>query len=190
MMINNRLIGTVKQSKRYIAGNVICQWVSPAANIVMMAMIAHLLQQLYDGSAGGKQIDLTAGVAVITVVIRYICAKLASRMSYLSAKTVKKTLREMIYSKLLRQKRKSLSNSRRAMRSEQEVNRAIDLYADTVRRICILYLKNSFDTESGLCYNNYADACRHKSRSDGCGQKCPRKVRAPQGRIAANGRRG
>ena len=29
-----------------------------------------------------------------------------------------------------------------------------------------------------------------KSRSDGCGQKCPRKVRAPQGRIAANGRRG
>jgi RNA polymerase sigma factor (sigma-70 family) len=33
------------------------------------------------------------------------------------------------------------------MRSEQEVNRAIDLYADTVRRICILYLKNSFDTE-------------------------------------------
>ena len=89
-MINKRLIGTVKQSKRYIAGNVICQWVSLAANIVMMAMIAHLLQQLYDVSAGGKQIGLTAGVTVIAVVIRYICAKLASRMSYLSAKTVKK----------------------------------------------------------------------------------------------------
>ncbi len=33
------------------------------------------------------------------------------------------------------------------MRSEQEVNQAIDLYADTVKRICVLYLKNSSDTE-------------------------------------------
>lgn len=33
------------------------------------------------------------------------------------------------------------------MRSEQEVNQAIDLYADTVRRICILHLKNFSDTE-------------------------------------------
>lgn len=33
------------------------------------------------------------------------------------------------------------------MRSEQEVNRVIDLYADTVRRICMLHLKNSADTE-------------------------------------------
>ena len=33
------------------------------------------------------------------------------------------------------------------MRSEQEVNRAIDLYADTVKRICVLYLKNTSDTE-------------------------------------------
>lgn len=33
------------------------------------------------------------------------------------------------------------------MRSEQEVNQAIDLYADTVKRICVLHLKNSSDTE-------------------------------------------
>ena len=33
------------------------------------------------------------------------------------------------------------------MWSEQEVNRVIDLYADTVRRICMLHLKNSADTE-------------------------------------------
>lgn len=33
------------------------------------------------------------------------------------------------------------------MRSEQEVNRVIDLYADTVRRICMLHLKNGADTE-------------------------------------------
>lgn len=33
------------------------------------------------------------------------------------------------------------------MRSEQEANRAIELYADTVRRICMLYLKSYADTE-------------------------------------------
>ncbi len=33
------------------------------------------------------------------------------------------------------------------MRSECEVNRAIELYADTVRRLCMVHLKNSADTE-------------------------------------------
>ncbi len=36
MMINKRLIGTVPDSKKYIAGNVVCQWISLAANITMM----------------------------------------------------------------------------------------------------------------------------------------------------------
>lgn len=33
------------------------------------------------------------------------------------------------------------------MRSEQEANRAIEEYADTVRRICMVHLKNYADTE-------------------------------------------
>ena len=33
------------------------------------------------------------------------------------------------------------------MRSEQEVNRAIDRYADTVRRLCMIHLKNEADTQ-------------------------------------------
>lgn len=33
------------------------------------------------------------------------------------------------------------------MRSEQEVNRAIERYADTVRRLCVVYLKDHADTE-------------------------------------------
>ena len=33
------------------------------------------------------------------------------------------------------------------MRNEQEVNQAIDRYGDTVRRICILHLKNISDSE-------------------------------------------
>jgi RNA polymerase sigma-70 factor (ECF subfamily) len=33
------------------------------------------------------------------------------------------------------------------MRNETEANRALDLYADTVRRICIIHLKNHADVE-------------------------------------------
>ena len=33
------------------------------------------------------------------------------------------------------------------MRDEQEVNRAIERYADTVRRLCMIHLKNYHDTE-------------------------------------------
>ena len=33
------------------------------------------------------------------------------------------------------------------MRSEEDANRAIERYADTVRRVCMLHLKNESDTE-------------------------------------------
>lgn len=33
------------------------------------------------------------------------------------------------------------------MRSEQEINAAVDRYADTVRRLCMIHLKNEADTE-------------------------------------------
>lgn len=47
MMINKRLIGTVSESKKYIAGNVAFQWVSLVANIVLMGSIATLLAKLF-----------------------------------------------------------------------------------------------------------------------------------------------
>ena len=102
MMINKRLIGTVKESKKYIAANVVLQWLSLAANIAMMAAIAHLLKGLYDGTAGKTQLAVTAGIALAAVLVRFACATMSSRMGYLSSKAVKKTLRELIYRKLLR----------------------------------------------------------------------------------------
>lgn len=101
-MINKRLISTVKESKKYIAANVACQWISLAANITMMGAIARMLRGLFDGSAGAGQITLTALIAAAAVSVRFLCATVSSWMSYLSSKTVKKTLRELIYKKLLR----------------------------------------------------------------------------------------
>lgn len=102
MMINKRLIGTVAESKKYIAGNVILQWCSLAANIVMMFSITHLFASLYYGDTNSHTLWTTAAVVVLALVIRFLCTTGASRMSYLSSKAVKKTLREKIYEKLLR----------------------------------------------------------------------------------------
>ena len=102
MMINKRLIGTVSESKKYIAGNVLLQWCSLAANIAMMFSITNLLANLFYGSADTASLWTTAAVVLAALLIRFLCATGASRMSYLSSKAVKKTLREKIYEKLLR----------------------------------------------------------------------------------------
>lgn len=101
-MINKRLINTVNESKKYIAGNVIFQWISLAANITMMISITALLAQLFAEKISFDMVIPTAIIAAAAIIVRFFCTTLASRMSYLSSKAVKKTLREMIYKKLLR----------------------------------------------------------------------------------------
>lgn len=99
MMINKRLIGTVPESRKYVAGNVALQWLSLLANMAMMTAITALLACLALGES--RRIGLTAAVAAGAVVLRFACTAGASRMGYLSSKTVKRTLRELIYRKLL-----------------------------------------------------------------------------------------
>lgn len=101
-MINKRLIGTVGESKKYIAGNVACQWVSLAANITMMASITGLLAKLFGRTAEMRDIVSTLMIALTAVTVRCVCTTLSSKMSYLSSRAVKKKLRALIYEKLLR----------------------------------------------------------------------------------------
>ncbi len=102
MMINKRLIGTVAGSKKYIAGNVTLQWCSLVANIALMISIARLLAELFNGSASPMLFAITGGSVLFALPVRFVCTVSASKMSYLSSKAVKKTLREKIYQKLLR----------------------------------------------------------------------------------------
>ncbi len=101
MMINKRLIGIVPESRKYIAGNVALQWLSLAANIVMMTSITTLLSSLYTHTETGRLLSGTAAAMLVALVVRFGCAIGASKMSYLSSKEVKKTLRRLIYEKLL-----------------------------------------------------------------------------------------
>lgn len=101
-MMDKRLIGTVKESKKYIAGNVITQWISLIANIAMMTAITVLLSAVFTDNISNNLILVTAVTAGLAVIIRAVCSMVSSRMSYLSSKAVKRVLREKIYSKLLR----------------------------------------------------------------------------------------
>lgn len=101
-MINKRLIGTVPDSKKYIAANVLCQWLALLANIVLMAAVARLLAGLWQNTVEPRSLAALGAVGAAALAVRFVCTALASRMSYLSSKAVKKTLREKIYRKLLR----------------------------------------------------------------------------------------
>ena len=102
MMINKRLIGTVAESKKYIAGNVILQWCSLTANIALMLSISRMLAELFRGSASAQLLTITGIVVLLALAVRFFCSIGAAKMGYFSSKAVKKSLREKIYQKLLR----------------------------------------------------------------------------------------
>ena len=102
MMIDKRLIRMVPESKKYVAGNVLMQWISLAANVVLMMSITRFFASLYAKNVTGKDFAVFAVIAVMAVTVRFFCAIGASRMGFLSSKKVKKTLREARYTKLLK----------------------------------------------------------------------------------------
>ena len=100
-MINKRLIAAVPESRKYIAGNVLCQWVSLLANIALLGALAGLLASLAAGLPERGRALVPLGVAAAALAVRAACTLLASRMSFRSARAVKRTLRERLYRKLL-----------------------------------------------------------------------------------------
>ncbi len=101
MMINKRLIGTVKDSRKYIVGNVVAQWCSLIANIVMMIGITRLFSEIYNKTYSVKSLCVISGIIITVAIVQFVCSIISAKMSYLSSKSVKKTLREKIYLKLL-----------------------------------------------------------------------------------------
>ncbi|MFR6278629.1 MAG: ABC transporter transmembrane domain-containing protein [Acutalibacter sp.] len=100
-MLNKRLVRAVPESKKYIAGNVLCQWVSLLANIRLMAALTALVAALPQGKLTAEMTVEILFDAVVAVAVRAVCTLLSSRLSYLSSKAVKRTLRGKIYKKLL-----------------------------------------------------------------------------------------
>lgn len=101
-MLNKRLLGIVPGCKRYIVQNVALQWCALAANIAMIFTLGLFLQALLRGSAQAGVFWSTAAVMAAAATVRFACTKGAARAAFYASKEVKKTLRGLIYRKLLR----------------------------------------------------------------------------------------
>ena len=99
-MIKKRLLNLVPDSKKYIALNVLFQWLGMCSNVGLVAAVARLLNALLLS----EPVNYALYIAFLAVMalIRVVSVKLAASASYYAAAKVKKTVRALLYEKLLR----------------------------------------------------------------------------------------
>lgn len=112
MMINKRLIDSVGSCKKYIAVSVVLQWLSLIANIVIMGSFALILGNVIESAINHKDLIyafffgehfLISTLAILSaLIIRILLILLSNHLAFLSSKTVKSTLRDTVYRKLLK----------------------------------------------------------------------------------------
>lgn len=101
-MFNPKLFTLVKDSKYYIFGAVLCSWSAMIFQIIATHNISWLLNSAIEKTVTSKKILITTVTALCAIAIRFLCDLLWNYFSFCSSKNVKKTLRELIYNKLLR----------------------------------------------------------------------------------------
>ena len=101
-MFDKRLMQMCPESKKYIAGNIILQFIELCLNAVMIVTTAISVQRIYEKVWELNDLPLPLAVVLLTVILRFFTTKYAARMSYLASRTVKRVMREKIYTKLLR----------------------------------------------------------------------------------------
>ncbi|MBS4874082.1 ABC transporter ATP-binding protein/permease [Atopobium minutum] len=100
-MFDKRLLKLCQEARLYIAGNIFFQWVELLLNAAMIYVISNAVQRLYLKSWGTQELLRLVLIIICFTIARFATTKLATKMSYLASRNVKKTLREKIYKKLL-----------------------------------------------------------------------------------------
>ncbi|MBR1797829.1 MAG: ABC transporter ATP-binding protein/permease [Clostridiales bacterium] len=101
-MFDKRLMVMCPESKKYIFGNILLQWLELLLNAVMIGIISLSVDGLYGNSELLQTMLIKVGLLVLCLLVRWFVTKGAIRMSYLASKTVKRVMREQIYKKLLK----------------------------------------------------------------------------------------
>ena len=101
-MFDKRLMLMCPESKKYILGNILLQFLELCLNVLMIVTIALSVQRLYDCTWMLQNLPLPLLLLLCTVILRFFTTRYAVRMSYLASRTVKRVMREKIYGKLLR----------------------------------------------------------------------------------------
>jgi len=101
-MFDKRLMAMCPESKKYIALNILCQWTELIMNTVMIFIISNAVGKLYHREMTAKVMTISLVVLLGVLIARFFITKKTTQMSYFASKTVKRIMREQIYSKILR----------------------------------------------------------------------------------------
>ena len=99
-MIKVRLIKLLSHAKKYVVLQVLWQWISLLAQILLIFTLTGMIAGLFENTLPAFEICIPMILACIT--IRFLMEWLTSRTSYKASVDVKRILRSKIYDKLLR----------------------------------------------------------------------------------------
>ena len=104
-MINKRLIGLCKESKKYIGLTILANWVAIICNIITILIIGNFINNIYLGNI--QKIDMNSilkpGIIIVALlIVRFVSNILYAKFSNLASSEARTTLREMVYEKLLK----------------------------------------------------------------------------------------
>ena len=100
-MIRKRLLELAPDSKKYIAGTVVLQWLKLCSDIALMFVFSYVIRIVVtDSDTAFSKLYIYISAAVMTLIIRYVCVYFSSKTSFYASAQVKKVLREKMYNKL------------------------------------------------------------------------------------------
>lgn len=101
-MINKRLLGYMKNAKKYVYLQVFTQWIALLAQIMMIFILGSMFHTLFQGNKLSEALLMqNVCMIIICIIIKFIMRYLASAISHYSCEDIKLVLREEIYQKLL-----------------------------------------------------------------------------------------
>ena len=100
-MIKMRLIRLLEGAGKYIVQQIVWQWISLLAQVVIVYNIAHLLENAWQKKLSTEGIALTMGIFLLGLGFRFLCDRLYTKASFHASADVKRILRNKIYGKML-----------------------------------------------------------------------------------------
>lgn len=101
-MIKKRLLKLLKHAKKYIAYNIMWQWIALISQITAVFQIGEVFEGVYEGKISKNLAIKALAVFLIVILVRYICERQAAIATYKASTDVKVTLRRAVYEKMLK----------------------------------------------------------------------------------------
>ncbi len=99
-MIKVRLIKLLSHAKKYVALQVLLQWISLIAQVLLIFCLSGMIAGLFENTIPAFEICIP--IILVCIAIRFLMEWFTSRTSYKAGVDVKRILRSKIYEKLLR----------------------------------------------------------------------------------------